>query len=288
MDILQHFSTIAPEYDGFILDVWGVLHDGVQAFDGAVACVDLLHQLRKEIVIVSNAPRPADQILPTLQGMGFNLRLSQIITSGEVVKRQVFERRDPIFAQRGTKAFHLGAKHHPLVASAPQDVGFVDTLENADYILATIFFPSDTPVDHFDDVLTQAQALHLPLVCANPDKIAPAGQGFHYCAGTIAERYLDMGGEVIFFGKPYPAIYQVALEKFTQAGIQTPKILAVGDTLETDILGAAQQGIHAALVLTGIEGRRLGGGGATADQVAALCAEQKMPLPTWVVPAFKF
>lgn len=271
MTISDGFAAVAGRYDGFILDLWGVIHDGVQPYPGAIDCLEHLRKAGKRCVLLSNAPRRSHVAEAMLRDMGIGPDLySAILTSGEAVHLALRDRSDPWFAALGRCVFHLGPQRDRNVLDG-LDYTVVDKPAMADFVLNT--GPDDhrgpTDVEAFEDVL-QACARHgLPMICANPDLEVIRGGVRVICAGALAARYEQMGGSVRSLGKPDPAIYVPVLKLL---GTSKPATLAVGDSLRTDISGAQRAGVDSCWVLGGIHGAALGGEaleGAAASREAA-------------------
>jgi HAD superfamily hydrolase (TIGR01459 family) len=258
MQHLSGFAPLASRYDGFILDLWGVLHDGVTAYPGAVDCLERLHASRKRIVLLSNAPRRAAPAQASMRAMGIpNALYDGILTSGEAVHQALRDRTDPWFAALGRRVFHLGPERDRNVIEG-LDLDLVLEPEGADFVLNT------GPDDHrnpsnlaeFEDTLQDCARAGLKMICANPDLEVIRGGVRVICAGLLAQRYAELGGIVRSVGKPDAAIYGPVLAMLGTAPART---LAVGDALRTDIAGAQGVGIDACWVLGGIHGEALSG-----------------------------
>ena len=265
---LDGFREIADGYDGFILDLWGVVHDGVAPIPGAPECLAALRAAGKRIVLLSNAPRRADSIMRQLARMGIPDTLYDgVMTSGEATHLMLQERPDPWYAALGRRVFHLGPQRDRGVM-AGLDLDVLDEPDGADFMLNT--GPDDeapqTDPSHYDPVLRRSAALGLPMICANPDLEVIRGGVRVVCAGTLAVRYVDMGGDVRSLGKPDPAIYRPVLDMLA---VPHGRVLAVGDALRTDIAGAAAVGLDACWVLGGLHGAHLGGDNARTRTEAA-------------------
>ena len=251
---MSGFGALSAQYDGFIVDLWGVVHDGVKPYPGVLDCLARLRQAGKRVVFLSNAPRRADKIAEALAGMGITPEFYDgIMSSGEAVYLGLRDRTDE-FAALGERLYHLGP---------PRDRGVFDTLplreatspEAADFILNTgpddILGPQDPSV--YQPVLDEGLKYKIPMVCANPDlEVIRDGQRI-ICAGLLAEIYESAGGKVIQRGKPDPAIYVPTLALL---GTERGKTLAVGDSLRTDMAGAKAAEIDACWVLSGIHALR--------------------------------
>lgn len=268
MRALPGFHAIAGEYDGFILDLWGVIHDGVRPYPGAVDCMASLRAAGKRVVLLSNAPRRAGAIQGQLRKMGIPASAYDgVMTSGEATYLMLRDRSDPWYQALGSAVFHLGPERDRNVLHG-LDLEICDAPEGAGFVLNT--GPDDhlNPTDPaaYDPVLRTCAAQGLPMICANPDLEVIRGGVRVVCAGTLAQRYVAMGGDVRSLGKPDPAIYAPVL---AMLGVSPVRVLAVGDALRTDIAGAAAMGLDACSVLGGLHGAHLGSNAATEAEAAA-------------------
>lgn len=278
---LTSFAPLAPLYDGFIVDLWGVVHDGKQPYPGAADTLAHLRDLGKPVVLLSNAPRRAHVAQVTLRKMGIPDDLyTGIVTSGEATHHALLTRSDAWFARLGSKVFFLGPERdHNII----EDVSLtqVDRPDEADFVVVAgpddLDGPSDI-ADH-DPVLRACHAAGLPMVCANPDlEIVRDGDRI-ICAGTLAEHYTAMGGDVKWMGKPDAAIYAPVL---AMLGVPGPRAIGVGDALRTDIAGAAAAGVDSCWVLGGIHSEEVG-----EDRIRAEAAARAAGLsPTYFVASF--
>jgi HAD superfamily hydrolase (TIGR01459 family) len=283
---LDGFGPLADEYDGFIVDLWGVIHDGVTPYPGAVDCLARLRDLNRPVVLLSNAPRRAHVAQRAMRRMGIVDSLyTDILTSGEATWTLLRDRADPFFAALGTRAFHIGPERDRnvleelpyTIAANPAEADFVlntgpDDLSGAD---------DPTP---YDDMLAACAAARLPMICANPD-LEVIREGRHIiCAGLLTQRYETLLGEdapslVRWIGKPDAAIYTPVLRKL---GVPRERVLAVGDALRTDIAGAKAAAIASCWVLGGIHGAELAGDAALVEATA----RDAGLTPVAAVPAF--
>jgi len=288
-DLLDGFAPLAERFDGFILDLWGVVHDGVKPYPGAVECLARLREAGRRCVLLSNAPRRAGAAQAAMRAMGIADDLyAGILTSGEAVHIALRDRDDPWFAALGTRVFHLGPERDRNVIETLPLVR-VERPEDAEFVLNT--GPDDhqsgQAVEDFAPVLEASLAAHLPMVCANPDLEVIRGGVRVICAGALAQRYGAMGGEVRSLGKPDPAIYP---RVFAMLGLDPARVMAVGDALRTDIAGAAAVGIASAWVLGGIHAEELGVAEGTLPPpgVAEARAAIDGLSPDAVLPAFRW
>ena len=257
---LTGFAALAQEFDGFIIDLWGVVHDGVRALPGAAACLARLRDAGKPTVMLSNAPRRSSALRDGMQKMGIEETLyGDIMSSGEAVHIALRDRPDAWWSGLGTRVFHLGPERdRNVIAGLNLDVR--GSPESADFVLNT--GPDDhtnpTNLAEFEPVLRDCMRANLKMICANPDLEVIRGGVRVLCAGALAQLYASWGGDVRSLGKPDPAIYRPAIALL---GIASDRVLAIGDSLRTDIAGAAAAGVASCWVLGGLHGDELGGKG---------------------------
>jgi HAD superfamily hydrolase (TIGR01459 family) len=266
---LSGFRDLAARYDGFIVDLWGVIHDGVTPYPGAINCMQAIRNAGKPAVLLSNAPRRAHVARAAMRAMGIGDDLyTDLLTSGEQTWRMLRDRDDPFFAGLGSKVFHIGPERDRnvmeelplLITASPADAEFVLNTGPDDVAGHTDMTP-------YLDILAECQAAGLPMICANPDLEVIRGGRRVICAGLLTQHYEMIGGRTRWIGKPDPAIYTPVLATL---GLPRERVLAVGDALRTDIAGAAAAGIDSCWVLGGIHGAELAGDpGRPAAAVAA-------------------
>ena len=248
-------AALADRFDGYILDLWGVLHDGVTAFPEALGCLGRLRRAGKRILILSNAPRRAAEVAQRCAEMGLTAETYDLLmSSGEDAWRHLKERPDEWYRALGPRCYHLGPDRDFGMREG-LDYRFVDDLGAADFILLTGVLAQADTRETYADWLESALALDLPMVCANPDYVVIRGGVEEICAGTIALAYEEMGGVVRYHGKPHAGIYRTCLGLFE--GIPPERILAVGDSVRTDVVGAQAMGVQAVFVVAGIHEEKL-------------------------------
>lgn len=252
--ILPGLGALAGDYDGFILDVWGVIHDGATPYPHAVETLARLKRAGKATILLSNAPRRAEAVIASMVAMGIGRDLyGAVMSSGEAVHRELAERRDPWFARLGRRCHHIGPERDRNIFDG-LDVDLV-SVDVADFVLNTGPDLFEESVGDYEPVLRAAARRQLPMICANPDQVVIREGRRIMCAGALATRYQTLGGEVAWRGKPDPAIYGDCLEVL---GLPRNRVLAVGDALHTDIAGAQAAGIDALFVTGGIHAEELG------------------------------
>ena len=288
LPILSGLADIAERYDGFILDAWGVLHDGVSPYPFACETLERLQAAGKKTVILSNAPRRAEALYTQMEGIGVPRRLyGGAMTSGEAVYRALVDRRDPFYARLGERCWHLGPDRDRNVVDG-LDFAMVP-VEQADWVLNTGPDPLGATAADYERELQIAAARGLPMICANPDLvIIRAGQRIE-CAGALARRYEDLGGVVNYRGKPDPTIYHACLDVLEIA--DRSRVLCVGDAFHTDIAGGLAAGFDVLFVAGGIHHAELGiavGDSPTPEALSRLIAHHDGIRPTCAVPLFRW
>jgi HAD superfamily hydrolase (TIGR01459 family) len=286
MEHLPGFAPLAARYDGFILDLWGVIHDGVAAFPHAVDCLLRLRALGKPAWLLSNAPRPNAPVQVLMRQMGIDDGLyAGLLTSGEAVRQALLNPPDLWWAELGRRVFHLGPERdRPLLDGLPLVRG--ETPAEADFVLNTGPDDQGDPTDlgEFEAILQNCARYRLPMVCANPDLEVIRGDVRVLCAGALAARYRAIGGDVRSLGKPDPAIYQSVLRRI---GLPPDRVLAVGDALRTDIAGATGVELASCWVLGGLHGATLVGPDRRVDvRLAEQEARDAGLAPVATVPCF--
>jgi HAD superfamily hydrolase (TIGR01459 family) len=284
--MLGGLSAVADRYDGFILDLWGVLHDGVRPYPDAVNTLLQLKRRGKRPIILSNGPRRAASLVRRTGEIGIGPDLYEALhSSGEETWRLLRERRDPAIAALGRRVFPLIPERDRDLLDG-LDLVTAESPDVADFLLATGLANAAETVADYEHALAAGVANGRPLLCANPDLEVVRGGVREYCAGALAARYEALGGPVLYVGKPHPAVYRTCLAQL--GSVARSRILAVGDSLRTDVAGAVGVGVDSLLVLGGIHAEELAG---TTDSrpdpvnLAAACARAGQ-WPTYAVPAF--
>jgi HAD superfamily hydrolase (TIGR01459 family) len=250
---INGLKEVLNKYDVFFIDIWGVLHDGVNLFPNVLNTLKFLNDHHKKIIILSNAPRRIDASIKKLTLMGLDHSYYHgLYTAGEhcysYLQKEFVKNHSGI----GLKYYHFGFnKKSDLV----DDLPFTHTndIEKSDFFLLT-----GLPI--FEEITKEHQKLlhdgikkKLPLICANRDKVVRFNQKNLLCAGTIGHMYQQMGGEVLLYGKPDPLIYELALLTVYKSVLPLKeKMVMIGDGIETDMVGAKNFGIDSILISTGI------------------------------------
>jgi HAD superfamily hydrolase (TIGR01459 family) len=254
-DFLERIEPLARGYDILLCDIWGVVHNGIAAF--AEAC-DALSRFRSgggTVILVTNAPRASEAVVRILDRMSVAHAVYDAIVSSGDVTRGIVARR------AGQRVFHLGPERDHSIFTG-LDVAFTP-LATADYVVCSGLFDDtiETP-DNYRDMLAAMRQRGLFMVCANPDVVVERGDALVYCAGALADVYAALGGEVLYCGKPHAPIYDMALATAASLrGGRIPsrdRVLAIGDSVRTDLKGAAAFGLDVMFVTSGLHAEHYG------------------------------
>ena len=248
LHFVEKLSDLVGGVEVILSDIWGVVHNGLEAFP--VAC-EALHTFRQRggtVILITNAPRPADSVQRQLRKLGVADEVyDAIVSSGDLTRHFVGD-------HPGKKMFWLGPERDSSIYRGLDAV--TAPLEQADYIVCTGLFDDETEsAEDYRAMMLQARERKLTLICANPDIVVERGDRLIYCAGAIAELYRELGGEVIFYGKPHRPIYDRAMALASERrGSPAPldRVLAIGDSVRTDLTGAHGFGIDCLFVTRGI------------------------------------
>jgi len=248
---IHGLSDIFGLYDAFILDLWGVVHDGVAPFTDTIPALTLLKKARRKVWLLSNAPRRAYIVADKLTDMGIAPDLYDgILTSGEISRQAL---RDTLLAKWGRRCFHIGRPNDVSLYEG-LDIELVGDPAHADFVLNSGILDFSDPAEKYLPILKNCSGHHLPMLCANPDKVVHIENKLVICAGTLADMYEKMEGGVVYFGKPYRDVYSHCLQ-----ALGARRVLAVGDSMLTDIAGATGAGLDSVLVTSGIHREELAG-----------------------------
>ena len=252
---VRGMSTLAERYDAFILDQWGVLHDGTRPYAGAAECLQRLHAAGKRIVVLSNSGKREADNLALMAGMGFDVSvLTRFVTAGEEARAAIQARHDAFHRALGRRcfAFTRGGDRTLLEGIG---VDLVDRIEDADFLAVVGIDSPQRSLADYESELVAGVRRQLPMVCANPDILRLTPSGIVDAQGVLAVRYEALGGRVFYHGKPYPAIYKSCLAAL---GGSPSDVIMVGDSIDHDVLGAHRAGIASALIPGGVHGAALG------------------------------
>jgi HAD superfamily hydrolase (TIGR01459 family) len=244
LPILPHFAGLAANYDAILSDVWGVVHNGERATPDACDALTRFRANGGQVVLITNAPRPREAVMKQIDAFGVPRSVYDDIVSSGDVTRAVIQSRP------GQSLNHIGPERDkPIFAGL--DVTFAP-LESADYVVCSGLENDEVETaEDYRPRLERMLARKLFMVCGNPDVVVERGPRLIYCAGAIADLYKAMGGEVLYAGKPYRPIYEIAYARLKN----TPpldRVLAIGDSLRTDLAGANSFGLDFVFLTAGI------------------------------------
>lgn len=250
----EHFSGLADDYDAVMSDVWGVIHNGIAAT--AAAC-DALKRFRRQggtVMLITNAPRPGEVVKKFLDRLSVpHSAYDGIVSSGDVTRSVMAARPDK-------RVFHIGPERDLPIFDG-LGLTFVD-IQDADYVVCTGLRDDERETPEFyRNELEAIRRRNLFMLCGNPDLVVERGAALVYCAGAIADLYGSLGGEVFYAGKPHRPIYDLAVKRIAALRGQAPalgRVLAIGDSVRTDLKGAVDFGVDCLFVTAGIHAEELG------------------------------
>jgi HAD superfamily hydrolase (TIGR01459 family) len=284
MNIINGLNEIIDNYEGLIIDLWGVIHDGANLYPPVLEAISKLQN--KKIIFLSNGPFRAKRAAENLERLKiFKEHYKAIITSGEVVFTDLSSYNKFNFGNFGNNYIYIGPDRNIDLLNG-LNYQIVKDFSLANFVLLTGFYNDDYDVLNAKKYLGEAIKYKLPLICANPDKLVVTQTGDKFlCAGIIAREYQNMGGEVIYYGKPYNQVYQTV---FDLMNIAKDKLLAIGDSLETDIKGANLASIDSLLIASGIHGSEILDNGEIDQNLLKKLGDSKQAVPTYVSKFFSW
>ena len=238
--LIKGLSQVQSNYDAFFIDLWGVIHNGIKLYPEAINVLENLNKLNKRYVLISNAPRPSKSVEKYLINLKMDkVFLKNLFTSGEAALKTL---KDNVY---GKKFFHLGPnRDKDLIKDFKENIS---TLEKCDFILCTGLLEKESvSLNYYNNLLKKY--INLKMLCTNPDLIVHRGSEIEYCAGSVAAVFEKLGGKVVYFGKPYPEIYNFCIKK-------NERVLAIGDNIRTDIKGANKMKFDSLFITEGIHKR---------------------------------
>ena len=235
----QGLQSIADDYDVFYIDLWGVVHNGVKLHEKAMKVLKNLKMMKKEFVLLTNAPRPNETVKIFLNQMGMSKKIQEkVYTSGEAALDYLKKNHlEDIF-------YHIGpSRDFDLFIDFKKKKS--ENIKNCSYLLCTgLFSDHEEDLKYYKDLLSES--LSKKMICTNPDLIVDRGNKREFCAGSVAMIFEKMGGEVVYFGKPYPEVYNQSINN------NNKKILSIGDNLNTDIKGENLLNYDSLLISNGV------------------------------------
>ena len=252
--MIKSLDDVSDRYDALFVDLWGCVHNGVKAYTSANDSLKKYRAKGGKVVLVTNSPRPRSGVEKQLIKFGVDPEAWDLIaTSGDSARMAMFQ------GVVGNKIYFIGTPHEenffePLnVVKNPVNIERVP-IDEAEGIVCTGPFNSLENLDVYFPDFEFAKKRGLKLLCANPDIIVDRGSVREWCAGALAKMYTDLGGESLYFGKPFQPIYDLARQRLSYSGFQIndDRILAIGDGITTDILGAVKEGIDSLFITGGL------------------------------------
>ncbi|KAG9446961.1 hypothetical protein H6P81_013089 [Aristolochia fimbriata] len=284
-------------FKAWLLDQFGVLHDGKQPYPGAISTLEKLANQGVKMVIISNSSRRASTTVEKMKSLGFDSSFFLgAITSGELTHQYLARRDDKWFAKLGNSCIHMTWSDRGAISLEGLDLQVVENFEDADFILAhgteALGLPSGDAVpmklEDLEKILEACALKKIPMVVANPDFVTVEARALRVMPGTLAAKYEKLGGEVKWMGKPDQVIYKSAM---AMAGVDACDCIAVGDSLHHDIKGANVSGIQSVFITGGIHANELGlaslGEIADTNSLESLISKYDA-YPTYVLPAFQW
>jgi HAD superfamily hydrolase (TIGR01459 family) len=270
--VIDAIAPLGKGYAAWLVDIWGVMHNGVRAFPPAVEATRRYREQGGIVILLSNSPRPSKPLQRQLTNLGASKEsYDTTVSSGDLTRHELAK-------HAGARIFHLGPERD-LPIFKDLDLTRVDA-KDAELVVCTGLFNDDTETpEDYEVLLRELAGRKLTMICANPDHLVERGHNLVYCAGALAQIYQEDGGKVIYAGKPYAPIYELAEETIAGiAGRKVPRseILAIGDGIRTDMAGAAEFGLDAVFVASGLH---VGPGGEGLDdlRLAELFEGRKAP-----------
>jgi HAD superfamily hydrolase (TIGR01459 family) len=260
---LDSIKELGSRYRAWLVDIWGVMHNGHRAFPAAVAATRAYRAQAGIVVLLSNSPRPSPSVQEQLRRLGVpNDAYDATVTSGDLTRHELAK-------HKGAVVFLLGPERdRPIFHGLDVELG---PHRDAELVVCSGLFDDDTETpEDYADLLSELAARKLPMICANPDQMVERGDRLVWCAGALANLYERQGGSVIYAGKPYAPIYHLAHEtigKLVGERVAKDEVLAIGDGVNTDIAGAGNVGIASVFVASGLHMPSNSGGEAGADML---------------------
>ena len=255
--IVQNLSDISDQYEALFVDLWGCVHNGVEAYPAANEALIAYRKRGGKVVLVTNSPRPRSSVAEQIKEFGVSDHAwDSIATSGDSARAAMFQ------GVVGEAVYFIGE---------PRDKGFFEPLKllehpvqitcvalgQASGIVCTGPFDSNADPEVMLPQLEIARAKGLKFLCANPDIVVDRGAHREWCAGALAQLYTQIGGESLYFGKPFAPIYDLAFRRLKALApdISPASVLAIGDGVQTDVKGASDAGLDALFIAGGLAAR---------------------------------
>jgi HAD superfamily hydrolase (TIGR01459 family) len=278
--VINGLRAIAGSFDHVLLDQWGTLHEGKSVYPAAYDCVMRLREYRKRVLVLSNSGRRAEPNLKRLAALGLPAQAYEgLLSSGEVAWSGLHARAREPFTKLGRSCF-LITRHHDRSIVDGLDIRVVADVGDADFILLGGLDEDVAEPEHWRSLFSAAAARQLPMLCANPDLVMFGADGLRPAPGALAAFYQSLGGAVQFIGKPYPAMFEAALQRL---GDPPPeRVLVIGDSLDHDVAGGRTAGMLTLLITSGAHRETLAKAAGGEQAVSAL-AGSDVRMPHWTM-----
>lgn len=261
VSFINNICEVSSQYTHYIFDLWGVIHDGSNLYPNVKENLKKLRSQNKSICFLSNAPRRSFVAEEVLSGLGVEKDYYDfIITSGESLFIDMARNQSNGYKEFGKNFSYFGPDKDKNLLNG-LDYKIVD-IKEANFAIITGFKDDSSTIEMEMPNLELALKHNITMICANPDFKVVKQNGLEYlCAGILANKYEELGGKVIYYGKPFSAVYQLVMEKFRQLNGENPvkprNVLAIGDAFETDIKGASSADIDCVIISGGIYSSKL-------------------------------
>jgi HAD superfamily hydrolase (TIGR01459 family) len=250
MTFSQGLYELMDSYDGFIMDQWGVLHNGIQPYEGVLDSLNHLKARKKQVVILSNSAKRSDDNVERLKKLGIKPGMYKtVVTAGEVTWQGLKDQKDPPFKNIGKKCFLISRPDDKSLLKG-LDIELVTDITEAQFILINSFDADAMKIEDLEPLFRKATAKRIPMICANPDLVTLYGHERAVGPGAVANRYHELGGAVHHIGKPHKTIFRYSLGLFD--GLIPSRILVIGDSIQHDIIGGAAVDLDTAFITAGI------------------------------------
>jgi len=282
--LIGGISQLAHSYDTFLIDQWGVLHNGYSPYPGVLDCLQNLVGLGKKVIIISNSGKRAEENIERLSSFGIQRNYySDLVTSGEITWQMLAKQDGELHHFKGMRCFFLGSK----AFLNRLKLKVVSSVQDADFILLTEIDDNQS-VRFYESLIEIGTQRGIPLICSNPDHTRITTKGLMPSAGAVANRYQTNGGKVVRLGKPNPEIYNYCLRSVkNNSGSRN---LAIGDSIHHDVGGGSMAGLDTLLIMEGIHGKDFGSLIGRNAQLKVICklAKNRYEIPTWAIPSLRW
>ncbi len=248
----QGISDISDTYMGFIIDQWGVLHDGQKLYDGVLECMEELRGRKKKVIILSNSTHPGTYNEKALKKMGLGPDFyDHIVTSGELIRNGLEQQSDGLFKGYGKKCFIFGEEEAKGIFDGT-DIEIVNDIKDASFMLIAGIDRKMLQVDDYLPILKEAVRRGIKAICTNPDSHALLGANYLMGPALISRSFEDFGGVVQYIGKPHAPIFKKCITLLQKEDVFPAQTVMIGDTMAHDIMGAHYVNVDTCLVKTGM------------------------------------